>query len=201
MDTGFRRYDDTKPFMCDSPVPHAYPLCNYVVKGRKNRFPAHFRSLPLVQVGRRAGGGAEWGPMAGFWRRFQWNWRSDGRVGGGRFALFGGGHWAGWRGSGWRVGYGALGNMVRMGKGLEQGGGVSEGVGAGGFQRARLRIAAGSRFTDRRFTRRRSGPAPPPVRPWCSGTPAFHAAGSRSGRTRSRSAPPVPGPPCGSGPG
>ena len=39
--------------------------------------------------------------------------------------MLGGEHWDGCRWPGWRVGIGALGNMVRMGLGLEQGGSVA----------------------------------------------------------------------------
>ena len=46
-------------------------------------------------------------------------------FGGARFAVLGSGHWVGYRGPGWRVGIGALDNMVRMGEGLEQGGSVA----------------------------------------------------------------------------
>ena len=48
-----------------------------------------------------------------------------GGFGGARFAALGGGHWDGSCGSGWRVGFGALVNMVRMGEGLGQGGSVT----------------------------------------------------------------------------
>ena len=50
-------------------------------------------------------------------------------FGGARFAVLGSGHWDGCGGPGWRVGIGALGNMVRTGEGLEQGG---SGTGWGG---------------------------------------------------------------------
>ena len=51
-----------------------------------------------------------------------------GGFGGARFAVFVSGHWDGSCGPGWRVVSGALGNMVRMGQGLEQAGSVT-GVG------------------------------------------------------------------------
>ena len=79
----------------------------------------------------------------------------------------GSGHWIGCRGPGWRVGFGMMGNMVRMGEGLEQGGSVA---GAGPFQSPVWRP-----FTPNRHSRFGRNPADRCVRNVLdSGTPQAH---------------------------
>ena len=98
---------------------HAYPPCHRVVKGRKGRFSAHFRSFPLIQVGRWGGGG---GGMGAIWMVLV------------ALSVILQGRWAGLGVRGWRyleVGIGMA--LVGLGGGLDLRYGLN-GTGGGGIR-------------------------------------------------------------------
>ena len=116
-----------RPYVLGVRFFHTCTPCDCVVKGRKSRFPAHCRSFPLIQAGHRAGGGAEWGRRQGFGGVFS---GIGGQMGGfWGSEVRGVGEWA--LGRPWQDRVAgciwSLGNMVRMGWRLEQGGSVTGG--------------------------------------------------------------------------